>query len=90
MRGIKLIKEIFGLIETIGTLCISYIEDFARVVIDSATVKETKHFADGFHEGKWEDDIPYFDENEEVPLNINRDDINKKPIYDGMMEEYDD
>ena len=34
------------------------IDELERMVLDDVQDKDLKHFADGFHEGKWEKDMP--------------------------------
>ena len=77
----------------IGKLLIHYMEKLGYYVIDNAIQprEEIKHFADGFHEGRWEDDIvenKYTHDGDGKRLD--RSEINDKPIYDGMMGDYDE
>ena len=83
MRDINFRRVIRDLGDTtieIGKLLIHYMEKVMYYVIDNAidkSEKPIKHFADGFHEGRWEEDIE-------------KSEINDKPIYDGMMGDYDE
>ena len=99
----SLLNEIMGLLKILITICLSYIEDFTREILNLAISHDTiqseheegreraVHFADGFHDGDWQRDMEQ-DYSNEPNVNWNGGDTNKvrsttKLIYDGV---YDD
>ena len=95
----SLTKEIMGLVWILIKICLSYIEDFTREILNLAISHDTiqseheesreraVHFADGFHDGDWqrdmEQDTPNGLWNGGSTGSVNDKDI----IYDGIMGE---
>ncbi len=100
----SLTKEIMGLVWIIIKICVSYIEDFTREILNLAISQDTiqseheesreraVHFADGFHDGDWQGDDISKDIYMEQDWNggSTNSHLNSKPIYDGLMNEVED
>jgi len=95
----SLTKEIMGLVWILIKICVSYIEDFTREILNLAISQDTNtplseedesreravHFADGFHDGDWQRDME-----QDWNGGSTNPHLNHKPIYDGRMDEVED
>lgn len=95
----SLTKEIMGLLWILVKICLSYIEDFTREILNLAISQDTiqseheesreraVHFADGFHDGDWQRDMEQ-DTIDGLWNGGSTGSVNDKDIiYDGIMGE---
>ena len=97
----SLTKEIMGLLWILIKICVSYIEDFTREILNLAISHDTNnhlseedesreravHFADGFHDGDWQRDMEQ-DTIDGLWNGGSTGSVNDKDIiYDGIMGE---